>query len=94
MRISMKVYVFGVMPVKLLCGGGGGTPAAPLPPPPPAQLAKTPDAPTVRANTATQNIGQGGGEVKSTLITGGMGDTTGLDKLGKKTLLGQAATAG
>lgn len=87
----MRIYIFGVLPMRFACfGGGTPTPAAPPPPPPPPQIAKTPDAPAVRANTANQNLAQGRGEPKSTFVTGGMGDAIGDDKLSRKTLLGQA----
>lgn len=69
--------------------GGSSKPSPPPPPPPPPQLAKTPEAQAVRADTIKQNVGQGGGSPSTTLLTGGMGDTAPLnDKLGKKTLLG------
>ena len=85
----MKKYVFCTLPISLGCfGGGGGRPAAPTPAPPPPQLAKTPQAAAVRAETANLNVAQGGGQQQGTLLTGGMGDTKGLDKLGKKTLIG------
>lgn len=68
---------------------GGSTPAPPPPPPPPPQLAKMPDAAAVRADTAAQNVAQGGVTPSTTLLTGGQGDLSPLtDKLGKKTLLG------
>jgi hypothetical protein len=46
---------------------GGSSPAAPPPPPPPPQLAKMPSAATVRADTVSQNIAQGGGAPTTTL---------------------------
>ncbi|MFA6051551.1 MAG: hypothetical protein WC762_03075 [Methylobacter sp.] len=65
-------------------------PPDPIPPPPPPQLAKQPDQAAVRADAASQNVAQGGGDKSTTLLTGGKGDTSPLtDKLGKKTLLGQ-----
>jgi hypothetical protein len=66
---------------------GSSAPPPPPPPPPPPQLPKTPTAAAVRADTIKQNIGQGGGQPQSTLLTGGLGDPL-SDKLGKKTLLG------
>lgn len=84
----MKKYLFGLLPIRLACFGGGSKAPAPTPAPPPPQLAKTPQAAAVRAETANLNIAQGGGEKGTTLLTGGLGDTKGLDKLGKKTLLG------
>ncbi|WP_186289653.1 hypothetical protein [Methylomonas koyamae] len=88
----IRMYLFGALPMTLGCfmGGGGSAPAAPPPASPPPQIAKTPDAPAVRANTANQNIAQGRGEPKSTFVTGGMGDAIGDEKLSRKTLLGQA----
>jgi hypothetical protein len=85
----MKKYVFGLLPIKLLCGGGSPkAPPPPPPPPPPPQLAKVPQAAAVRNDVAAQNIAQGRGEVTSTLLTGGLGDPIKQDKLGRKTLLG------
>jgi len=86
--MMMKLYLFNLLPVQLACFGGGGKPADPPPPPPPPQLAKTPQAAAVRADTAMQNVAQGGGAPKSTLLTGGMGEEIDKNKLGKKTLLG------
>lgn len=85
----MKLYLFGLLPFTFECFGGGGskTPAV-EPPPPPPQLAKTPQAAAVRSDTAMQNVAQGGGAPKSTLLTGGMGEEIDKTKLGKKTLLG------
>jgi hypothetical protein len=46
-----------------------------------------PSAATVRADTVSQNIAQGGGAPTTTLLSGGQGDKT--NTLSKKTLLGQ-----
>ena len=83
----MKIYTFNTIPTRVFCGGGGAPPPPP-PPPPPPQYSKVPEAPAVRASTTQQNLAQGGGQITGSLLTGGQGDTTGLDKLGKKTLLG------
>lgn len=86
----MKINYIIPLPIKFTClGGGGDAPPPPPPPPPPPQLAKTPDAMQVRADTMKGNIAQGGGTPSTTLLTGGKGDPTNVDtKLGKKTLLG------
>ena len=68
---------------------GGSSPSPPPPPPPPPQLAKTPDAATVRNETAANNTAQGGGQVQTPLLTGGQGAQTTEAMLGKKTLLGK-----
>jgi hypothetical protein len=47
-----------------------------------------PSAATVRADTVSQNIAQGGGAPTTTLLSGGQGDNTLKNGL-KKTLLGQ-----
>lgn len=68
-----------------MCFGGGSTPTPPAPPPPP-QYAQAPAAAAVRADTA----GRSGGQVGSTILTGGLGDPLlSGNGLGKKTLLGQ-----
>jgi hypothetical protein len=47
-----------------------------------------PDAIDVRKETSNLNVGQGGGMLGTTLLTGGTGDPITKNLLGKKTLLG------
>lgn len=86
----MKLYDFGLMPVQLMMCMGGKKPKPPPPPPPPPQLAKTPQAATIRADASNQLTPSEGGSgmPRSTLLSGGMGDEIDKNKLGKKTLLG------
>ncbi len=85
----MRIYKFNILPVSLSCWGGGGGPKDPPPPAPPPQLAKTPDQQAVRNDTASQNVAQGGGQVQSTLLTGGQGAAVDPGMLQKRTLLGK-----
>ena len=90
----MKLYLFGLIPLKLMCIGGGSVPqtvapAPPPPPPPPPQLARLPDAEGIRNRVNQQNAaaaGAGGGRL-STILTNGLGDTQRQGQ--RKTLLGE-----
>jgi hypothetical protein len=62
-----------------MCFGGGSSAPPPPPPQPPPQLAKTPEAATIKKTTA-DNLAQSGVDIPAA------GSST---KLGKKTLLGK-----